>query len=318
MNNMAFSKKDKHIIVNYHYIRDPSPDFSGIHPCLIDEFERQIKFLTENYKVASIEDVYKAAEEKNEERLCAITLDDGTKDHYSNALPILEKYKATAVFFVPTGIFEGILPYTQKIHVLLSKFDIAEIIDNFNDFLKNNFSEIYEKFFIPEDERLSDTKRHDYGGDFRIDNFKEKITSSPKNLREDFIKNFFDKVNISEKDLIKELFIDENEMIDMDKKGFLIGYHTHYHNAIDTLNEKEIEEDLNKSKEYFKRILNKDPDFFSYPYGRSSETAIKVLKENGIRYAVTIERKGVSKNDNPLKIPRYDVNDIKDFLNSQR
>ena len=315
---MEFSLENKHIIVNYHYVRDPSPDFSGIHPCLIGEFDKQIKFLTENYKTVSVENVFNAAKEESDEKLCAITLDDGTKDHYYNALPILEKYKATAVFFVPTGVFAGILPYTQKIHFLLSRFDIAEIIDNFNDFLKNNFPEIYEKFFIPKDKRLSDTKRHDYGGDFRIDNFKEKITSSPKNLREEFIKNFFDKVNISENDLIKELFINEKEMINMDKKGFLIGYHTHYHNAIDTLSEKEIEEDLNKSKEYFKRILNKDPDFFSYPYGRSSEIAIKVLKENGIKYAVTIERRGLLKSDNPLKIPRYDINDIKDFLNKNK
>lgn len=314
---MSFSLEDKHIVVNYHYVRDPSPDFSGIHPCPISEFDKQIKFLTENYKIVSVENVFNAAKEESDERLCSITFDDGTKDHYYNALPILEKYGTTAVFFTSTGIFAGILPYTQKIHILLSRFDIAEIIDNFNDFLKNNFSEIYEKFFIPKDKRLSDTKRHDYGGDFRVDNFKEKITSSPIELREKFIKDFFSKMKISESNLIKEFFVNEKELIDIDKRGFLIGYHTHNHNAVDTLSAEEIEKELNESKKIFKKILNKDPDFFSYPYGRSSETAINVLGNSGIKYAVTIERRGLLKSDNPLKIPRYDTNDIKNFLNHE-
>lgn len=311
---MAFFLKDKHIIINYHYVREKG-DLSAIYPCSPEEFERQVKFLSANYQLSPIENVFHAAIAGSKNRMCALTLDDGTKDNYEIAIPILKRYQAVATFFIITGVFDAIMPYTHKIHILLSRFDIGELIDSFNNFLIRNYPDMIEKFFIPKDKRLANTKRHDYGGDFRIDNFKEKITSAPKDLRNDFIADFFDKTGLSEKEMIKEFFMNENEVKDLHKQGFLIGQHTHSHNAVDTLRPEEMQKELNSSQKWFERVINKNPDFFSYPYGRSCELAIKILKDNNINYAVTIERRPVLSGDNPLKIPRYDTNDIRDFLN---
>src|SRR3989344_8744536 len=123
---------NRHIIVNYHYVENPSLEWGGIHPCPMAEFEKQVKCLAENYKIVSVDEVYSAAKEKNSGRFAAISFDDGLKGQYLNALPILEKYGATAIFFPITSTFEGNIPGTHKLHILLSRFPAQSLIERFN------------------------------------------------------------------------------------------------------------------------------------------------------------------------------------------
>jgi len=89
---MKFSLDDKHIVVMYHYIENPSKERSGIHPCPVAEFERQVKFLSENYNIVSLKELFKAIKSGSDEKFCTLTFDDGLKDQYQNAVPILKKY----------------------------------------------------------------------------------------------------------------------------------------------------------------------------------------------------------------------------------
>ena len=125
---MAFSLNDKHIIVMYHYVEDPRPNRGGIFPCSVEEFERQIAFLSGQYRIASVLDAYRAAQSESSERLCAITFDDGLKDQYVYARPILEKYNAPASFFIITGTLEGSMPFTHKMHTALSRVSADELV----------------------------------------------------------------------------------------------------------------------------------------------------------------------------------------------
>jgi len=133
---MSFSLSQKHVIVNYHYVEDPREDFSGIHPCSVEEFERQVAFLSEHFRIGSIEDVFMAAQSKSAERICALTFDDGLKDQCIYAVPILKKYKASATFFIITGTLEGAVPATHKVHVLLSQYKSDELVDRGNEFFR--------------------------------------------------------------------------------------------------------------------------------------------------------------------------------------
>lgn len=63
---------------------------------------------------------------------------------------------------------------------------------------------------------------------------------------------------------------------------------------------KQINNDLATS---FKKVSNLS---FAYPYGASSNTAIKVLKDNGVKVAFTIgENCNSIQDDNDYEIPRY-------------
>ena len=71
-------------------------------------FEEQIKFLTDNYKVCSVGEVLSAAknEANNGQYHIAVTFDDGFRVLMSYCLEVLEKFGIKASFYIPTGFVE--------------------------------------------------------------------------------------------------------------------------------------------------------------------------------------------------------------------
>lgn len=96
-------------ILMYHYIRDASGESQlgknlSVHP---KNFELHLKWLQENnyesLTLADLADPEKKVLSKiigEKKKPIVITFDDGYQDAYINALPILEKYKMTATFYI--------------------------------------------------------------------------------------------------------------------------------------------------------------------------------------------------------------------------
>lgn len=75
-----------------------------------DDFEAQIKLLVENdFTILTVADVQAAMLNKTElpERAVAITMDDGYRDNFEQAFPILKKYKVPATIFLVGNTVEG-------------------------------------------------------------------------------------------------------------------------------------------------------------------------------------------------------------------
>ena len=98
-------------ILFYHRIAEPDcpRDARGRHPITSREFERQLKHLTRFYRVISLEEAAKTlrAEGTLPKNAVVITFDDGYRDNYTLALPLLEKYRAPATVFLVTSAIDG-------------------------------------------------------------------------------------------------------------------------------------------------------------------------------------------------------------------
>jgi peptidoglycan/xylan/chitin deacetylase (PgdA/CDA1 family) len=96
------------IILYYHRIITEEERVNGVSSGLyvkVEEFNKQMKFLKKFYNFVSENDIVDAIEnDKNLPNYSVwITFDDGWKDNYISALPILKKYNIPATFFVTTG-----------------------------------------------------------------------------------------------------------------------------------------------------------------------------------------------------------------------
>lgn len=105
------------LILYYHRVIDKEEcrDVKLNGMCVnVDIFNKQMAFLAKFYNFVSEEDVKEAIENnaKLPDYPVWITFDDGYKDNYTNALPILKKYNIPATIFVTTGyVNKRISPY---------------------------------------------------------------------------------------------------------------------------------------------------------------------------------------------------------------
>ena len=66
-----------------------------------ENFERQIKFFNKHFLFSYPEEFFKVS---TPEHSVLVTFDDGYKDNFDLAIPILEKYNAKAIFFIVTSL----------------------------------------------------------------------------------------------------------------------------------------------------------------------------------------------------------------------
>lgn len=87
------------IVLMYHRVNDALPAGELVVP--VEKFRRQMNWLSGHCDVVDI----RAAERRPSGRrpLVAVTLDDGYRDNYQNAFPILRTLKLPATIFLTTG-----------------------------------------------------------------------------------------------------------------------------------------------------------------------------------------------------------------------
>ena len=79
----------------------------GVVSCSPEVFEQQIEFLSINRNLVTMDQVADAFTGRSvlPKMPALITFDDGYADNYTNAFPILKKYRAPACFFLPSRRF---------------------------------------------------------------------------------------------------------------------------------------------------------------------------------------------------------------------
>lgn len=103
LENRIFSRKKGGIILLYHRVADVKKDPYSL--CISNKkFEQQIKWLKNNFNIISTSHLVDLIREhKLNKNFVCLTFDDGYRDNYVNAFPVLKKYKVPATFFVTSG-----------------------------------------------------------------------------------------------------------------------------------------------------------------------------------------------------------------------
>lgn len=92
-------------ILYYHNVGTYKYGLRGVY-ISPDCFEKQMRFLSrKGYKTIGFDELagYLERAENPPKKTFVITFDDGYKNNYENALPVLERYDFTATVFVPTS-----------------------------------------------------------------------------------------------------------------------------------------------------------------------------------------------------------------------
>ena len=126
----------KALIICYHCIKDEMNSY--LRPTKVADFERQMRYLSRAYHPISLEQIAQHIQDRIPlpPKAIAVTLDDGYRDNYENAYPILKNYHIPATVFLTTDfIGTGEIPrwekgyYTDDKTLMLSWRQVREMSD---------------------------------------------------------------------------------------------------------------------------------------------------------------------------------------------
>lgn len=280
------------ITLLYHRVRKYEEDIQllAVTP---EHFSEQMMWLKEHYPIVGFGEDWNKVEG---DAVC-ITFDDGYRDNFVTAVPILNKLRIPATIFVATG-------------------NIDTGREMWWDELERNLliSGEYPKEFHLSDELFECT--WDVGtAELREDLYytlhwlMKQISVERRN---DWIRQLQEWNGFQENGREENKCFQTSDSKDIDMSHILIGAHTVNHPVLSKLKAEEQQREIELSKRYLEKIFAKPVLTLSFPFGGISdynEETLEVCKELGFSKAAA-NIPGIWENGNDqYQIPRYIVRD---------
>ena len=267
------------IILVYHRIGTFNDDWA-VQPTELKDFEIQMKYLKETYNIISLEEMANLINTKKSipKKAVVITFDDGYKDNYTNAFPILKKYRIPSTIFLTTGHIDTNIPFWWDIlgYVLYNskqkKLNAGDLGD-ISIYPKNNLTKSFYDF-IEKLKKMPENKKH-----IIIDKIIENSdVEIPENFGRDLITSW-------------------DEVKEMNENGIEFGAHTVNHPILTRISLQQVKNEIMQSKKDIEKRINKPITTFCYPNGLPqdfNEDIKNLIKDNGFICASTIIPKPIT------------------------
>lgn len=280
------------VVLMYHRVNPDEFDPYGtiVSP---ENFEAQIAFLKETYRVVFFSESWECGEKP----FVCITFDDGYVDNYRYALPILEKYECPATFFVAT---EGVGKEKE-----LWDNDLIRILIN-RSAGKDEIS------LLVEDRRYIFPLKQEDMMERAIYDIHDLLIGLPIDVRSSVIFSM-------EQQLLPGLtcrenyrILNEKEILSIDSSLYgEVGSHGVTHSRLTALTHQEQEKELVESKKKLEKIVGHPITLFTYPFGKKGDFSahtVQALRDVGyIRAATTLTGQIHIGNVDYFRVPRWNV-----------
>lgn len=285
-------------VLTYHRI-SLSPERGDplkVSSCL---FERQIRYVRNNYSIISADDL--TASIRNGRPLptnaCLITFDDGWQDNFDLAFPILKRYQVPALVFLSTDyIGTGKVFWQVRLRDLLSRSAEAD----------PSAEQVISTWPMP----ISGIAR----GFHRLSRLEQ--STEVNRLIEYFKGHSLDEIEgflpLSER-AEAETCAQQGAMLSWEQvrvmaaDGIAFGSHGKSHSILTQLSEAQLNDELIESKRLLEGMLQSRIDFVAYPNGDYDHRVLDVANKAGYLAAFTC-RPGINETlDEPLEIRRINM-----------
>lgn len=257
-------------VLAHHRITDAdAPDFYGLKSNVsasVSDFEQQLDWIADNYNVISLDQLrqYVLKDVDLPPRPLLITFDDGYRDNYENAYPILKKHGFPAVIFTVTGRMSNPTPLWWDISAQAfrtTKVSEANLpylgMREINKSTQTEFMETLKKYPTAEI-------------DPAVEQLCTALQVSPEKV---------------------DLFFGWDEVRELVSNGIACQAHTVTHPIMTRIPMEQRIEELKQSRDALLENTNQTVDTFAYPNGSPvdyDKETVLALHELGYKMAVTL------------------------------
>ncbi len=266
-------------ILTYHRILPAMGDCEDRpQPAMVttaSTFQHQIEHCIRHYTVVSLETLVEHL--KNAERpsrsYVVITFDDGWKDNYQYAFPILHSFSAPATIFLTTDYIESDrMFWFHTVNVLLRSHQfrsstIAEALESCPELTPEKRQDIVAAAHHP-DEFIEQLKELDPTAIQKVVQALGEQRSGPENMLTG-----------------RELLLNWAEIKEMHEHGIAFGSHTCSHAILTRITSAQQEEELRRSKQVIEKKIGAAISTFAYPNNDYNEQLKERVREAGYQCA---------------------------------
>ncbi len=279
------TSRDRVLVLMYHRVIDPT-DLDGIYiqPGIYvtrETFEMQMRYLARYFRVVSMEELLEAVKKgiQPKEKTCVVTFDDGWRDTYTNAYPILKKYGIHATVFLATSyIGTTRWPWPEQLSYLAMNHKVTQQAIQVSAASDATLGRVTLMICSA----LSVNPSPQVG---QIDALIEALKPFPVEVIHEALDRIYHVLGLSAPS--DRLFMNWDEVKTMSQDGITFGSHTCTHRILTGLSLEEVRKELKDSMSTIqKKIINFIP-VFSYPNGDYNPEIQKLVRECGYEAAVT-------------------------------
>ncbi len=257
-------------ILYYHRVNDDSdPFFPAISTSL---FDREMQYLSQHYRVVAMPDLIRHLEAGPAETVVAVTFDDGYRDNYENAFPILQRLGLPATVFLTTGTMDCDEPiWFERLAQALKRTTLEQLdleIDIPRRFILNTVSE-----------RL-DANNRIFG----------LLRDLPDSERRDWLQRILHQLGVGDDSERRGKMLTWDQARYMSAKGVDFGGHTVTHPFLSRLTRENARWEASECKRRIEAELQVPVECFAYPNGREQDIepwSNDVMRDAGYRAALT-------------------------------
>lgn len=302
------------MVLMYHRIADLTYDpwQIAVSP---GNFEQQLQILKKNYNLISVEQLLQQLVKKSiAPKSVCITFDDGYRDNYLAAKPLLEKYDCPAAFFIATHYInrqknfwwdelERIILGSKKLPPTISiTFD--ELLFEFE--LENN-GVLTDK----ESEKLKTWVPTDKFPTQRCELYLalyQRLKRLPYNEQQSAVEKIKLWGNFS-KVMDENLPMTGYQLKELANHPlFDVGLHTATHPFLSARSREIQLKEITDCENYLQDNCKKVTRMLAYPHGDYNSTTLSVVREKTLTAAFTTLKQPITKHSNLYNLGRFQVN----------
>jgi peptidoglycan/xylan/chitin deacetylase (PgdA/CDA1 family) len=285
-------------ILAYHSVcptDDPYLPYIG-HNLSIEPqtFERQVAYLARYYRIVDLTTLARYLSEgyDDDRPLLALTFDDGYRDNYRYAFPILRRYRAPATFFLTTDCIDGGSP--------LWALEAAYIVLN-----STRQELVVQPIDLTLDLRTPEARRAS------LRSLKLALSGLPRAERTLWLAELRRAGGIADDGFFDDAMLRWHQVEEMRDAGMAFGSHTRSHPSLPYVPRQEAEDEIVGSKRVLERTLGEPVLHFCYPNpaGRPNfnDELSALLRANGFKTSVTSQSGYVNMGESLFSMHRIGI-----------
>jgi peptidoglycan/xylan/chitin deacetylase (PgdA/CDA1 family) len=248
--------------------RLPQNENMKVTPEFLEKFI--LELYSKGYEFISLDELYEILKKgKDIKKKAVITFDDGYKDNYYIAYPLLKKYSVPFTVYITTS-------FPQK-EAILWWYVLEDLILE-NNYLRLSNGLTFECCNKSQKEKVF-LKVREIIKNFKKENFLSSLNQLLNNYKIDWFKKN------------EELCLTWDEIVELSKdKLVTIGNHTKSHLALNRLNPEELKNEIIEANKILENKISKKVEHFAYPFGSPDvigKRELDIINRLGFKTATT-------------------------------